>query len=264
MIMIHPDIANINRHDYYKAGWLGKHAPSAAELADLITKGCWSPCLWRGGVRLEKNFKLATWLALDFDENVTLADAKHKFEGYLHVIGTTAHHQIPKGDKPPCDRFRVVLRFLETCRFLADYEETVRKMVRIHSADRACIDGARKFKPCKKIVSIKYYGKGLHPVDGDKAVERRNAAINRKINLENARYGKSIPLSVHNKLRFGAVGSRNSACYGIGKDLSRRGFGENEIVEIIMGSNIPLRTGDKNIENEVREAVRSALRSSYT
>jgi hypothetical protein len=259
--MIHRDTLNIDRQDFYKYGWLGKHAPSAGELAGYMTQGCWSPCLWSGGVRLKKNFKLATWIGLDFDENVSLKDALEKFQGYVHVIGTTKNHGIAKGDNPACDRFRVVLRFLKTCHSLYDYEETCRKFVKEHRADRACIDGARKFNPCKEIVSVNFSGRGVYPVDSAVIIQRRNEALDRKFKLEDARYGKSIPLSVANKLKFGVTGNRNIACFQVGKDLARRGFRENEIVDILLGSSIHLRT-EKNIEDEVRSAVKSALRST--
>lgn len=260
VFMFHEDQSMIPSH--YRDGWRGKIAPSAGEIAAIIQKYVSSNCLWANGVRLKKNFRIAEWLGLDFDDGLTLEDAKRKFDPYLHVIGTTKSHQVEKGGKT-CDRFRVFLRFGDRCTSADDYEETARKWVRETGADKACVDAARFFFPCKEIVVCKYYGKIIHAVDAEEVRRKKQEAIevrNRKI----AQYyapNRSLRGQVQSWLRHGcAQGMRNKVCYMVAREAKKSGYSESETISMIMASPIPSSGVDPFPEREVITTVRSAFK----
>ena len=80
-------------------------------LARGIQKCCWSAMVFRNKHRAEANFIQSDLCVLDFDDGeTTLSDAvENFFPDMQHIIATTKSHQLPKGDKPACDRFRVII-----------------------------------------------------------------------------------------------------------------------------------------------------------
>lgn len=261
MFMYHPDTENLGNGRFYARGWKGKQCETIAEIATLVQRYAASPCMWGGGYRLKKNFRYAEWLALDFDDGLSLEEAKDIFAPYLHLIGVTKSHGKEKSGVV-ADRFRVILRLSLRTHNLYDYEMTVSRLVKKYGADSACVDGARFFWPVKEIVSLEYFGKVVTVVDSSAVVEaRKKREAQRKKNwLHSYKKGGDIPPRVKRKLENGVrEGYRNTACYQIGADLGPLGYSENEIVGLIMNSPIPIRL-DAKVEAEVRNAVRSGMK----
>ena len=260
MFMFHEDQSMIPSH--YREGWRGKMAPSAGEVATIITKYVASNCLWANGVRLKENFRCAEWLGLDVDDGMTLEEGKKIFEPYLHVIGTTKSHQIQKSGKVR-DRYRVFLKFGQTCRDKDDYEETARQWSRKYKTDTACVDAARFFFPCKEIVVCKYYGKIVHAVDAKEITRKRREAIERKNRRLATHYreSKALPGWANSMLRHGCdYNKRDITIYKLAKDAKKVGYSEQEIFDIIVGSSIP-SCGDKKFsESKCRSTIRSAFK----
>ena len=64
-------------------------------------------------------------LILDFDENVTIEQARTYFEDYTYLLATTRNHQKVKGSNPACDRFRVFLPLKESFEgSIQEYKQT--------------------------------------------------------------------------------------------------------------------------------------------
>ena len=132
------------------------------ELAWAITESCWSAAVYRNQHRLAANFLAADWAVLDFDDaEPTLAEITRAFCDTTHIIGTTQNHMRPKGDHPPCNRFRLLLRLNHSCDSAEDYKFTMRRLADKWGADIAATDAARYFKPCREIVS---FGEGYTEV----------------------------------------------------------------------------------------------------
>lgn len=86
-------------------------------------------------------------LWLDFDEGITLEEAKKKFKDYWYVIYPSMHHQKEKDGKPACDRFRVVLKVKEPMPKDKDrYQNIMERIALDLGADEACKDFSRYYR----------------------------------------------------------------------------------------------------------------------
>ena len=86
-------------------------------------------------------------LWLDFDDGITLEEAKEKFKDYWYVIYPSMHHQKEKDGKPACDRFRVVLKVKEPMPKEKDrYQDVMEKIALDLGADDACKDYSRYYR----------------------------------------------------------------------------------------------------------------------
>jgi hypothetical protein len=133
------------------------------KLADIVTKRMWSPGIFqkagRGFKRSNKTWVATHLLCYDIDEGLTIDDAKQKLSSCRFFIGTTKSHQIMKGSKVPCDRFRIVILLSET---IKDSELYNRVWINVKNffelpVDEACKDPARFYYPCKE---VSYFLKG--------------------------------------------------------------------------------------------------------
>lgn len=100
------------------------------ELIEVICQNNWSPAIFGNRVdvrskssgellgsgmhKANDNVQAISILSLDIDEGCTIEQAKNYFDGFTFAICTTRHHQKWKNkgkpsEKPPCDRFRVLI-----------------------------------------------------------------------------------------------------------------------------------------------------------
>lgn len=86
-------------------------------------------------------------LWLDFDEGLTLDEAKERFKDYWYVIYTSMNHRKEKHGLPACDRFRVILKVKEPMPKEKDrYQEIMAKIAQDLGADEACKDYSRYYR----------------------------------------------------------------------------------------------------------------------
>jgi hypothetical protein len=261
MFMYHENSDSLDGSHFSK-GWKGKRIYSANDLANLVKKYPNSPCLWAKGVRSKKNFRIAEWIGLDFDEGLSLENAIKAFNEYLCVIGTTKSHGVEKRGVTH-DRFRVFIKLNEACRNPHDYEETVKLLIKKYGADKACSDAGRFFFPCKTIELCNYSGKVLPIVDSTKIVEKRKERNEklRKESLEMNQTFETIPHHIKHKLRYG-IGSnysRNTACFQIGADLGCLNYSSSEIVALIQKSAIPGSKENPLTKSEITRQVKNGM-----
>ena len=90
------------------------------DLANLTANYAYSAIEFLSGERKGKNFKCVYTIILDFDEGMTLEEAKETFSLYWGYIATTkSHQQSTKGGEingkeiEKRDRFRVILFLTE-------------------------------------------------------------------------------------------------------------------------------------------------------
>lgn len=151
-----------------KAGGKDKFVPvevtGTGSLADLILDKDYSLGVFQNNHRNNKNFQASYYVGLDFDDSMTIKEAELAFSSYEHIIATTKSHQKEKNGKPPCDRFRVILRTNEIITNEEDYTATILELMKQYpQADGACTDAARFFYKSYKVVSINEHG-SLVPV----------------------------------------------------------------------------------------------------
>jgi len=122
------------------------------DLEDIFTHHNYSLNVWKDGRCCKQNYIGMTGIALDFDEGVTLDQARERFAPYIYIIHTTTSHQVTKGKNPPCDRFRVILPFKPTndpyYPTLSAGERALCAAERMFpTTDKSTFEPARKFFP---------------------------------------------------------------------------------------------------------------------
>ena len=225
---------------FFKYGWKYKYCPSAHEMADYVSKYRTGCPIWRNFERLKKNFMFADWLPIDVDEGMSLDYAISHIKDYIHVVGTTRSHQIPKknskdpkGPKITCDRFRIFLKFQDRVHDIDNYEYTAKKWARLFKADMSVTGAQAMVRPCKPI-SIQYHGKLVTPVDGKAEKEKAQKSFENKIVSYEGE--KIVPSWIKTMLRHGVNGGRNNMVLKFASTLKKCGFTQDEIVKLIMGS----------------------------
>jgi hypothetical protein len=225
---------------FFKYGWKYRYCPSAHEIADYVSKYRCGTAIWRNFERLKKNFMFADWIPIDVDDGMSLDYAMNHIKDYIHVVGTTKSHQIPKkNSKDPkgpmitCDRFRIFLKFQNRVHDIDDYEYTTKKWARIFKADMSVAGAQAMVRPCKP-VSIKYYGKLITPVDGKMEKEKSIKKFEQKI--DGYKGEKIVPSWIKQMLNHGVNGGRNNMVLKFASTLKKCGFSEEETVDMIMNS----------------------------
>jgi hypothetical protein len=133
-------------------------------FATIITSTNYSLGQFKDGKRNLKNFERTEAIGLDFDDGMTLAEAKEAFKDYTHIIATTKSHGKEKNGKI-ADRFRVILKLVEPITDVETFEATWFDLARKFPAcDKACKDASRFFYPSKTIESYKTDGIKVAPV----------------------------------------------------------------------------------------------------
>ena len=146
---------SVNRHHrdktvsnpkHYRDGFKTKEL-SINGLAEAVKRGhAWSCATYDQAMRSKGNYKQAQLIGLDIDNGLTLNDAlNHPFvKQYGQLIYTSASHQKPKGDTPPCDRFRIVFSANQPIKDIDSYEQLVKAVMgHFGEADEACKDASR-------------------------------------------------------------------------------------------------------------------------
>ena len=233
MISFHRDIEHVGDARRYSDGFEPANIDEVDRIALGISRFPWSGIQWLGGRRAQRHFGRAAWCVLDFDDGaLSLPQAVNIFSDSVHVIGTTRSHQKEKKGLPPCDRFRVLLKFEQPIEDLETYRATMAYYIDRHGADPSCVDGARFFWPCVEIVSMQADG-FAQEICTPVAYEPRDYSVYREM--------KTMPRWIEGILKFGCgEGYRNTTCYKLGVHLTHCGFSTNEIVDLIAKSPIYL------------------------
>jgi len=143
-------------------------ADSLAAAGTIILQGNWSTGLLTNGHRHSLNFVGADWMAFDVDGGLPLHSAQDimRGSGLAYIIGTTASHQKAKGDKPPADRYRIVVRLASRITDPAVWRTTYDGLATRLGlpADPQARDAVRYWKPCKTI-AVANEGADVVPVE---------------------------------------------------------------------------------------------------
>lgn len=119
------------------------------EFIDLITRtNAFSAQQFKDGHRKDKNIigdQNTLWL--DFDNGISINEAREKFKDYWFVIYTTKNHQIKKNNKPACDRFRLILKTKNPLpKKKEEYRNLMLNIINEFDADNACKDISRYYR----------------------------------------------------------------------------------------------------------------------
>lgn len=244
MISYHPDSPRRPVGTTFTRGFLTADTNAAVVLARGVLKYAWAPGIFEQGYRCKANFLFADWIGLDFETHeFTLAQAERKFCDMVHVIGTTRSHGLSKDGAPPVDRFRVLIQLEKRCHDRAAFEATLKAIRKVYPIDKACIDAARHFFPCKDIISVQDDGFRQEIIPPEPA------------RLRPVHFG-IMPARVRRLLASVVpVGARNTTFYGVGKDLMRAGFSAENALTLIVESETYRGEVTPEIYDELAKAI---------
>lgn len=230
-----------------------------SDLPRYITRHTWSPIIYSDQIRREDNFKHSWFVGLDFDEGLTLQAAiENIFCDMRHIIGTTRSHQKPKGDRPACDRFRVILQFSECITDLRTYKWNINRCISHYESDMRAKGASRLFFPCQEIVSV---GDGyLLDVEKPPAWFMDNSAKDAEL----AAYSNlgELPFWLKRNLdSYVPQGRRNDSVFGMAKDLSKIKFNKTFVESTLYRSRVyQENSNDKDFVRGFNSTINSIFR----
>jgi len=235
--------------------WQRTKVNGFCDLEELILNFSWSPIVWTGDRRAKANFFLCHFCVLDFDEGPTIEESIERFRGLSFLLGTTKSHQIRKGSKPACDRYRVVIPFARPISDLDIFEATMRRCVRQYQSDPATCDGARCWKPCRDIVA-KQKGAAIEPVDVVPPGEDAATQISRR-DQRTKKYKSlgSLPPRVVDFLQ-GKIEphTRNTELFVVSCQLFELGWSYTDVSSLLEG--LPFLQDHTHLKSTIRSAAR--------
>lgn len=223
----------------------------AVEMA--MSSGIWAGICWRGGRRKEAEFIFSDVCVMDFDDGqMTLDEAVKTFTDCEHWIGTTRSHQKAKGDRAPCDRFRVAIPWVSRIDDLRTYKFNMIEMTKRYPVDPQCKDAARLFYPCVELVSVSFDGYRqpvLAPPHGFGKYDS-SAAMAPGV--------RSLPAHVMHWLKWPAKpGQLRATYFKIGAALSQFGHPLPDAIELVRRSRVGENATAADPLAELVECVRS-------
>ena len=271
MISYHPESAGRPIGTPYSQGFEVADTDDVERIAAGIARFAWSPAIFKGGHRLNKNFLYADWIGLDFETaEFSLDQALKTFCDVTHIIGTTRNHRVPK-DGLTLDRFRVVLKLPERISDAAYYKWTLMTLILKYDADDTGCDPARHFFRCREIVSKADLGDTI-TVPNARSVpqsvkeslvevdpEQYRLAIRTRTIKHQA--GKPLAPWLIRFLRDGrCLGEqRNRTAFAAAISLLEVGYGPDEIGDMIWQSPFEkVRGNDPFTQHELRRVVANA------
>jgi len=231
--------------------WGSRHVPW---LKEMLCTYRWSPILWKDGIRLSANFIESHYLALDFeDPSISVEDIKRRLFDTWYIIGSTTNHQLPKGDKPSMDRFRVLIPWDRTIINLDQYKYNLDHYTRYYGADNQAKDGARSFVKCREILAEN---------------TSEDLYFETVLDLLPIRPRKRYPYVYGSMPRYTRwalqnhipSGERSIAIWRMGKDLCSVGIDYEDALSRILASPTYLSSV---ISSETMRKIKSQLRSGY-
>ena len=136
-------------------------------LGAIACRYTWSPIVFQDNYRAKKNFKYSAFTGFDVDntegEIYTVEQAIEDWCDSAVIIASTRSHMKPKVsggvEHPPAPRFRIITQWETVITSLDEYEYNMRRIVQNSEPfDGSCVDGARPFYPCTKILYANFDG----------------------------------------------------------------------------------------------------------
>lgn len=231
-------------------------------LGAIACRYTWSPIVFKDHYRNKINFLYSDFTAFDVDNNgheqYPLGQAMVDWMDSEVIIATTKSHQLPKNDYPPADRFRIITRWARRIESLEEYEYNMRRIVKHNEHfDGSCVDGARPFYPCTRIVyaNFKGYPQPVHQIIKNEIPKEQSDHIK----AFRASINPNIPQHIKNFLNDGIhfKGSRNYSVYMSTLTLLEKGMDLEKIVALLEKSPFDRRDFSTS---ELITAINSAVK----
>jgi hypothetical protein len=172
------------------------------------------------------------------------------------IIATTKSHQIPKNNHPPADRFRIITRWSRRIENLEEYRYNMQKILKNNEPfDGTCVDGARPFYPCTRIVyaNFKGYPQPVHQVI--RTEKNLYANANRFFSDKPNRIPNHVNDFIQKGIVFGE--GRNISVFVSALELLKCNVDPEKVLELLHGSPFDRREFSSN---EIDSAYGSAFK----
>lgn len=136
-------------------------------LGAIACRYTWSPIVFQDNYRAKKNFRYSAFTGFDVDNTESeIYTVEQAIEDWIDsdvIIAATKHHMKPKIsggiEHPPAPRFRIITQWERVITSLDEYEYNMKRIVQnCDPFDGSCVDGARAFNPCTKILYANFDG----------------------------------------------------------------------------------------------------------
>lgn len=257
---IHQNQADIGDHSKYSKGWSVKMFNSIYTLGESCLDHLNSPIVWCYGIRKQENFVYSDFIVIDVDDDskLSLEGAMELYSRHIHLIGTTKSHNILKGNRVS-ERYRIFILVERRIVSAKEYRFLCLREAARCGGDLLAANPSQQFMPLQRIVSYAEVGRKLsYPED----LEKRHPWKTGFKPEDKSRYSlkKEIPPYIQRWLDGDVgYGERNITSFKAACGLKKRNFSEDEVIEIILSSSLPLKRTDK-IDREIRDTVKSAYK----
>lgn len=180
--------------------------PRPSDLAQVITRGKWSPARYVDNYRKKENARDVGWLVYDVDGGLPIEEAVRRLDasGMAYLVGASPNHQRQKNGIV-ADRYRVALPMEETVSDPAAYEATWNLYVDSLGlpADRGARDISRYWNPCREdVMYIKDEGEAAEVIHGGvpEPLNHYKASSDMEV-VDRERFAKTVIKSVQRKMR---------------------------------------------------------------
>lgn len=124
---------------------------NTGDIKRVVLSRVWSPIVWENGRRGSSNFQFSDYCGLDFDDTISIDEAIGIFKDYRCIIATTENHRKWKNGVY-ADRYRVVVPWERRITNRDEYVYNMALVISAYTADAACKDAGRLFKPSREVV----------------------------------------------------------------------------------------------------------------
>jgi hypothetical protein len=155
-----PDDRGSITGDKYAYNWRVVEVGNISDIIDVVLNNTWATGAYFDGHRHHSSFIGSRFAALDFDKKITIKEVDDQCAkcGLFYVIAPTLSHQKEKlsGKKtePPCDRFRLILKFDRLITDFKEYQYNIGRLIRYTCSDSSGSDSARCFYKSSDIYSF--------------------------------------------------------------------------------------------------------------
>lgn len=205
-------------------------------LGAIACRYTWSPIVFKDNYRNKINFLYSDFVGFDVDntegEPYPLGQAMVDWMDSEVIIATTKSHQLPKNDYPPADRFRIITRWARRIESLEEYEYNMRRIIKHNEQfDGSCVDGARPFYPCTRIVFANFKG---FPQPVHQVIRETKSMADIAYDYMRAKSNR-IPHHVDMFIKKGIVfgEGRNISVYVSALELLRAGTEPEKVLELL-------------------------------
>lgn len=234
-------------------------------LGAIACRYTWSPIVFKDQYRNKINFLYSEFTAFDVDNNgheqYPLGQAIVDWMDSEVIIATTKSHQLPKTTAnttyPPADRFRIITRWARRIESLEEYEYNMRRIVKHNEHfDGSCVDGARPFYPCTRIVFHNFsgYPQPVHQVIKEK--KNMYAVANTFFSDNPNKISNHVDMFIKKGIPFGE--GRNISVYVSTLELLKASVDPEKVLELLRASPFDRREfSDHELESTYASALKA-------